>query len=87
MPSLRIEVSGDLHDFLEERAAERGMEDAGAYLVALASEDQARRDRDAIEALVLEGLESGPVVPMDQAFWADLRREVRERVAERRGGS
>src|SRR4051794_3950866 len=37
-----------------------------------------KRKRE-IEALLIEGLESGPSVPMTAEDWADIRREVHER--------
>ena len=42
-------------------------------------EAQARRDR--LEELLVEGLESGEPVAMDEQYWADLRRRVAEQAS------
>jgi hypothetical protein len=42
--------------------------------------------RQELEKLLLEGLNSGPPVPVTPEFWADLRRRVSERIAARYPG-
>lgn len=84
MDSLIVELPEDLRQFLEVEASERGLETAEAALVALARREQRRRAEAHLEALLVEGLESGPAVPITPDFWADIRLEVRERLASER---
>lgn len=37
--------------------------------------------REELEAKLLQSLDSGPPIPVTPQFWADLRKEVEERVA------
>lgn len=57
------------------------------YIVSLMDDAEARgryevRSDDELEAKLLEGLESGPGIPVNEAFWEDLRQRVRERTGD-----
>jgi hypothetical protein len=41
-----------------------------------------RLDRDKVEALIQEGLDSGEPTPMTKDDWARLRRELEERLTQ-----
>jgi len=41
--------------------------------------DALLKRKSEIEALLIEGLDSGPATPMRDADWQDIRREVKER--------
>ena len=43
------------------------------------------RDNAHLEQLMLEGLISGPAVPMTETEWEDIRREFHARAARRKG--
>jgi hypothetical protein len=40
-------------------------------------------ERKRVEAKLIEGLESGPAIPMTAEDWAEIRREIAERRAHR----
>jgi predicted kinase len=42
------------------------------------------RNREELERMIEEGMNSGPGVIADEAFWAERRRVLRERLARRR---
>ena len=48
---------------------------------------QKRKAQEHLEALLLEGLDSGTATPMTTQDWEDIRQTVRERVAKRLSGS
>ena len=48
--------------------------------------DQERQAQGRLEALLLEGVESGTASPLTKQDWAELRTEVAERLEKRRGG-
>lgn len=52
-----------------------------------ADADYVVNSREELERKLLEGLNSGPAIPVTPEFWADLRKRVSERVAAKRGGS
>jgi antitoxin ParD1/3/4 len=41
--------------------------------------------REELEAKLLEGLDSGPPIPVTPEFWSDLQKRVEERAAAKRG--
>jgi antitoxin ParD1/3/4 len=59
MTSLNISLPQPLKDFLEERVKERGYSTPSEYVRELLREDQKRRIEERLEALLLEGLNSG----------------------------
>jgi len=82
MESLTVELPEGLRRYAEEQAAERGLGTPGAYVVAVLREDQKQKAKARLVALVREGIESGPAVEMTPEDWADIRREVRERIEQ-----
>ncbi len=87
MSSLTVVLPESLREFVDREATERGLGSPGDYLVALADEARKRASRAHLEALVAEGIESGPMVEMTADDWADIRREVRGRLEHERLGS
>jgi hypothetical protein len=62
---------GDFEAILREQIAGEYGDDAVPEMI--------EKVRQGYEALMLEGLDSGPAEPMTADDWADIRREVRER--------
>ena len=54
------------------------------YIRDLVRRDQKERAQDRPEALLREGLESGPGEPASPEFWENLRREIQERRNKRK---
>jgi hypothetical protein len=46
---------------------------------------QARRGEEKLDALFMEGLNSGPAEPMTAKDWADIRANLEEHIAKRHG--
>ncbi len=87
MTTLNISLPEQMRTFIEEQTRSGGYSTASEYIRALVRNDQKRQARERLDALLLEGLESGDPIPMTPDAWDDVRREVRERIAEsqRRG--
>ena len=51
----------------------------------LIRDEQKRRAKEKLDSLLLEGLNSGDSIPMDAAFWSDLRQEALARLESRKG--
>jgi antitoxin ParD1/3/4 len=84
MASLTINLPDDRVEFLRKQAEARGAS-VDDYLDALLGQFQAREsNRKRLEALLIEGLESGPAEPWTEEDWESIRREGRERLKEMR---
>ena len=45
---------------------------------------QRRRAKEKLDTLLLEGLNSGASIPVDAAFWSDLKREALAKLQSRK---
>ena len=54
-----------------------------SYIGTLINEDRKRWAEARLEALLVEGLDSGDPQPLDAAEWESIRQEVRERIGTR----
>ena len=80
MPTtMNISLPDAMKAFVEEQVQSGGFGTVSEYVRDLVRRDQKERAQDRLEALLLEGLESGPGDPVTPEFWNNLRREVQER--------
>ncbi len=85
METLTITLPEDRVAFLRKEAESQGSS-VDAYIDGLAREAQRRAAKKRLEALLIEGLESGPAELVTPETWKDIEREVFEQLdAERRG--
>ncbi len=82
--NIQVPLTDRLKDFVEAEIAAGGHASASAYVLSLLKAARKRRPWAKVEALVLEGLNSGEPVEVTPEFWKGLRREVRERAAKAR---
>lgn len=82
MATMNISLPDGLREYVEERVAEGGYSTASEYVQDLIREDQKRKGLEKLEALLLEGLDS-PSREMTPKDWAEIRRELNERLAEK----
>ncbi len=61
---------------LNQQVAQGGYSTASEYIRQLVREDQKRAAKQRLEALLMEGIESGPSREMCAADWEDLRQRV-----------
>jgi antitoxin ParD1/3/4 len=85
MSSINFSVPDDLREFVDERVASAGFSTPSEYMRHLIREDRRRAAQEQLEALLLEGLDSGPSEPWTEAELEDIRSAVRERLKKRRG--
>jgi antitoxin ParD1/3/4 len=86
MTHLNIALPESMREFIEEQVADGGYSTPSEYVQALIRNEQKRKAQERLEALLLEGLASGPATPMTDEDWADIRRQVHERLKERGSG-
>ena len=72
-PPLEITLPEPLRAFVEEQIAAGTYATASNYLEELVREDQKRRARERLEALLLEGLDSGPPIEVTPEYWEQKR--------------
>ena len=76
MTTMNITLPEALRAFIEEQAAKNGFETVSEYVRAVFHEVQEKnRERERIDALLMEGLDSGPATPLTAADWDLIRRE------------
>jgi antitoxin ParD1/3/4 len=81
MTTLNISLPDVLRDFVEERVKRGDYDTASDYFRNLVHEDQRRKAQQRLDALLQEGLDSGPATPMAPQDWDEIRREVQRRTA------
>ena len=85
MTTLNISLPEPMRAYVDQQVAQGGYSTASEYIRQLVREDQKRAAKERLQALLMEGVESGPSHEMSAADWDDLQRRVWQRHAE--GGS
>ncbi len=83
MTSINISLPESMKEYVEAQVAGGGYSTASEYLRELIRADQKQKAEEKLEALLLEGLNSGEPVELTPTFWEDLRRELRERFSKK----
>ena len=84
MPNVTISLPDPLKDFVDNQMASRGFGNVSEYFRTLLREAQERERETRLDELLLEGLNSGNDIPLDEKFWKDLRAEASEMIAARK---
>ena len=79
MERLTIDVSASLKQLVQDHVAEVGLPGVGEYVRRLIVADLRREARERLDAILLEGLESGESIELTPEFWDDLDRRLVER--------
>jgi antitoxin ParD1/3/4 len=80
METVTISVPPSLKTFVEREVATKGYGNVSEYFRSLLREAQARESQTRLEALLLEGLQSGEPIPVNREFWEGLRAEAQRLV-------
>ena len=83
MTSMNISLPEELKEYVEEQT-HRGYSTPSEYVRELIREDQKRRAKERLDALLLEGLNSGDPIPADAKFRTKLKREAMARLKARK---
>lgn len=83
---MNVSLPEELKRFAEEQT-KHGYSTPSEYIRELIREDQKRKAKERLQTLLLEGLNSGEAVPVDEKFWADLKEEALARLASRKKNS
>ncbi|OAI53577.1 addiction module antitoxin [Planctomycetaceae bacterium SCGC AG-212-F19] len=83
MDNLTISLPTPLKEFIDAQVAAGDSPNASEFIVALLREEQKRKVREKIEALLLEGLASESS-EMTREEWDELKREAMEELDRRK---
>lgn len=83
MTSMNVSLPEELKEFAEKQT-KNGYSTPSEYVRELIREDQKRRAKGRLNALLLEGLDSGDPLPVDDRFWSDLKREALAKLSARK---
>jgi hypothetical protein len=84
METVTISLSKAHKEFVEAQMAEAGLRSLSKYIDTLLRAERRRKAEEKLLALVQEAEASGPATPMTKEDWAEIRREVAERLAQRK---
>jgi antitoxin ParD1/3/4 len=79
MTSLNISLPQSLKDYVEDQVSTRGYSTPSEYLRELLRLDQKQRAEEKLEALLLEGLNSGSPIEITPDYWERKRTLLIER--------
>ena len=79
---MKLTLSSSLSERVATLAVERGFEGPERYIEALLDEDWRQLAGDALDELLLEGLESGGSIEVTPEFWDEQKRNFIERHPE-----
>jgi antitoxin ParD1/3/4 len=82
MTTMNISLPDSMRAFIEQKIAQGGYSTASEYVRQLVREDQKRAAQERLEALLIDGLDSGPSHEMTKNDWEELRRRVWQRHVE-----
>ena len=83
MASLNISLPQSLKEYVEAQVESSGYSTPSEYIRTLLRDDQKRRAEDRLEALLLEGLESGAPIPVTPEYIERKRKQLIERHAKK----
>lgn len=80
LTSMNISLPESMRDFARERMTKKRFANLSEYVRHLIRNDFAESEEERIDALLLEGLQSGPGIPVTPQMWADLDARVKKQV-------
>ena len=86
MTSRSVSLPEELKEYVEAQT-KSGYSTPSEYVRELIRGDQKRRAKEQLDALLLEGLNSGDSIPVDAKFWTDLKQEALAKLESRKQSS
>ena len=83
MTSMNISLPEELKEYVETQT-KSGYSTPSEFVRELIRADQKRRATERLDALLLEGLDSGAPIPVNAKFWDDLKREALSKLEARK---
>ena len=83
MTSMNISLPDKLKEYVETQT-KSGYSTPSEFVRELIRADQKRRATERLDALLLEGLDSGEPIPVNAKVWDDLKREALSKLEARK---
>ena len=83
MTTMNISLPDELKEFVEEQLSKGQYASVSEYIRELIRDARKRAAQERLEALLLEGLDSGEPIDVTPEFWNERREELARRVAAR----
>lgn len=82
MDTMNIALPESLKQFVQERVTVGGYSSVSEYMRELIRADQKRKVEEHIDAILLEGLNSGEPIPVTPEYWEEKKRKLAERLGK-----
>ena len=82
METMNIALPESMKHFVQDRVSEGGYSSVSEYIRELIRADHKRKIEERIDALLVEGLDSGQPIPVTPEYWDAKRRKLTERLAK-----
>ena len=82
METMNIALPESMKHFVQERVTEGGYSSVSEYVRELIRSDQKRKVEERIDALLLEGLDSGEPIPVTKEYWEEKKRKLTARLGK-----
>ena len=86
MKTIDVSLPDTMRDYIEEQVRTEGYGSVSEYIYDLVRRDQKRKAQQRLEALLLEGLDSGKATPMSERDWTEIRQAVRDKLNQKQYG-
>lgn len=84
MQTMNISIPEPLKQFVDDQVASGRYGSVSEYVRELIRDDEKHKAQAKLEALLLEGVRSGPPTEMTRQDWEDIRREALGRLEPRK---
>ena len=84
MQTMNISLPEQLKEYVDGQVGSGRYSSVSEYVRDLIRDDEKRRAQEKLEALLLEGIQSGPPTGMTRRDWEDVRREALKQFEARR---
>jgi antitoxin ParD1/3/4 len=79
---MNIALPESMKQFVQEQVAKGGYSSVSEYVRELIRADQKRKTEQRIDALLLEGLDSGKPIAVTADYWEEKKRRLTERMSK-----
>jgi len=80
--TMNLSLPADLREFVDEQVKSGGYGTASEYVRDMLRRARERQLRRQIDEMLIEAVESGANIPMDDADWASIRKAARTQLSK-----
>jgi antitoxin ParD1/3/4 len=82
MDTMNIALPESMKHYVQERVSDGGYSSVSEYVCELIRADQKRKAEERIDALLLEGVDSGEPITVTKEYWEEKKRKLTERLGK-----